>query len=129
MKITRVSRKLERRIKRIKKNNPDDAGKSLTEREISRANEKWALKVKKHFPELAQRVFALRDKHYMGCGFHYDLERNLGIVIASLNDYTTHRRGIKEFAFHSMRKINVMRLFQEIKKAEKSAKELAIQKN
>ncbi len=125
MKITRASRKLHRRIKWIKKNNPDDAGKYLADRETSRADEKWALKVKKRFPELAQRVFALRGAHYMGCGFHYDLERRLGNVIASLNDYNTPRRGIEEFAWKAMRKINVMMLFQDIKNAEKSTKELA----
>lgn len=47
----------------------------------------WRKRVNKHFPKLAQRVFALRDKSYMGCGFHYSMERQLGRLMACVNDY------------------------------------------
>lgn len=47
----------------------------------------WRRRVAKHLPDLAQRVFALRGKHYRGCGVHYGLEGELGYLIARVNDY------------------------------------------
>jgi len=47
----------------------------------------WRKKVNPELPKLAARVFALRDKTYPGCGFHWSLERLLGTVISNINDY------------------------------------------
>lgn len=33
-------------------------------------------------PMYAELVFSFRGVGYMGCGFHYDLEKKLGIVIS-----------------------------------------------
>jgi hypothetical protein len=38
-------------------------------------------------PELAAYVFSLRTTSYMGCGFHYGLEKQLGHMIKMCNDY------------------------------------------
>jgi hypothetical protein len=51
--------------------------------------EQWRRRARNNLPTLAQRVFALRTKHYPGCGFHWAVERSLGNVVAVLNDYDT----------------------------------------
>jgi hypothetical protein len=48
---------------------------------------KWRKEIGKTLPELASRVFALRSKGYMGCGFHWSLEKDLGHTIAAMNDF------------------------------------------
>lgn len=47
--------------------------------------DRWRAHLYYHLPSLAKRVFALRDFFYTGCGFHYDLEAELGYVIAKVN--------------------------------------------
>jgi hypothetical protein len=47
----------------------------------------WRERVNAHLPKLSARVFALRSKPYRGCGFHYGLERQLGNLIARMNDH------------------------------------------
>jgi hypothetical protein len=49
--------------------------------------DKWRSRTERGLPELAARVFALRSKFYMGCGFHWTLEKTLGYVI---NKITNH---------------------------------------
>jgi len=51
---------------------------------------KWRRDKNKTLPNITKRVFALRDKHYMGCGFHYLLECNLGYCISMLNDFNSN---------------------------------------
>jgi len=48
---------------------------------------KWRKEIGKTLPELASRVFALRGKDYMGCGFHWSLEKDLGWVISTMNNF------------------------------------------
>lgn len=48
----------------------------------------WRKRIKNRLPELSQRVFALRTEVYNGCGFHYDLEMQLGYLIAGVNRYS-----------------------------------------
>lgn len=45
----------------------------------------WRRSIAKGLPEIAMRVFALREKMYRGSGYHYSLERTLGKVIAFAN--------------------------------------------
>lgn len=47
----------------------------------------WRRRAARGLPALAGRVFALRGKRYPGCGFHYALERRLGLVLADLNNF------------------------------------------
>ena len=47
----------------------------------------WRQAKADEMPQLAARVFALRGKGYMGCGFHWGLEKSLGAIINRLNDY------------------------------------------
>lgn len=51
------------------------------------AAQKWRKRAIRNLPVLASRVFALRTTFYLGCGFHWSMERKLGSVIAILNDY------------------------------------------
>jgi hypothetical protein len=55
--------------------------------DLAKKHYQWRKRVNAHLPTLAARVFALRDKSYMGCGFHYGLEKQLGSLIAWVNDY------------------------------------------
>ena len=47
---------------------------------------KWQKAVKERLPDAANRVFALRNKHYLGCGFHYSLEGTLGKILMWVNN-------------------------------------------
>ena len=38
-------------------------------------------------PTLSVRVFALKGRHYQGCGFHWCLVKDLGGLMLRLNDY------------------------------------------
>lgn len=48
---------------------------------------KWRRNIGKILPELATRVFNLRRKGYTGCGFHWSLEKDLGWVILTMNNF------------------------------------------
>lgn len=41
--------------------------------------------------DVASRIFALRKKGYLGCGFHWSLEKQLGSCIMMLNDYDSEK--------------------------------------
>lgn len=88
--------------------------KTQHEREI-----KWVFRVKKRLPELANRVFALREELYNGCDFHYDLERRLGIVIRNVNSAPTE---ISKHKSMIMTEIITTDLYRELAKIEKEIK-------
>ena len=71
------------------------------ERELRKFN-KWRKETKEILPELASRVFALRKKGYMGCGFHWSLERDLGWVISTMNNFD---RGYRDWAIRIAAKV------------------------
>lgn len=48
---------------------------------------KWRKNIGKTLPELSTRVFNLRRKSYMGYGFHWSLEKDLGWVILTINNF------------------------------------------
>jgi hypothetical protein len=56
-------------------------------RDRAKAHWAWRRKVNNHLPAVAGRVFALRSRAYMGCGFHYAMEQRLGKILAWANDY------------------------------------------
>lgn len=84
----------------------------------------WRQRVNKHIPVLASRIFELRNRFYVGCGFHYGLEGELGSVIRQLNDFDNHYDLCKQIVLE----IYVEQLFSRVKKAEKSAKQLTIER-
>lgn len=90
-------------------------------REIEKFNV-WRRKVNKRIPALAQRIFALRDKHYMGCGFHYGMEASLGSVIKELNTHDRTYYGKDAIGSRIVLEVIVEGLFADVKKAEQSAK-------
>ena len=80
----------------------------------------WRKRVNKNLPELASRVFALRGTGYCGCGFHYDLEKQLGNVIKGVNLYND------PIAFEHMTmmllEIITTDLYKQVAKIEKEVK-------
>lgn len=123
---------LEARIRIMTKNRNEatdipGAREAAIQREEDRDFERWKTKIKKRLPELAQRVFALRNEHYNGCGFHYDLETKLGRVIydtSNTEGYYRIRDGIERLTFRIALDLNVRYLFRNINRAEKEIKEL-----
>lgn len=82
--------------------------------------ESWRNRIRARLPELAHLVFALRARLYSGCGFHYDMERRLGGVMAQVNDFVNRR----ELADWICLKVSVEMLFKSIALAERSAAKL-----
>lgn len=59
----------------------------LQERQELKKFNKWRKEIGKILPKLASRVFALRNKRYVGCGFHWGFEKDLGYIIATMNNF------------------------------------------
>lgn len=98
--------------------------------------DKWRKRTRRGLPELAMRVFALRDQPYMGSGFHYTMEMELGWCISRLSDLTyslveydmTDFADRKEFrrrvvATRIVMQVRVRMLYERVVKAERSLKE------
>lgn len=47
----------------------------------------WRSRVEAGLPDLSKRVFALREKSYLGCGFQWSIEKELGKVIFSIMNH------------------------------------------
>jgi len=78
---------------------------------------KWRRRVNKSLPALANRIFALRGTGYKGCGFHYDLERQLGNLISGVN--RTDREAF-ELTYRIALEILCTCLYKDITKIENS---------
>lgn len=76
---------------------------------------KWRKRVNKGLPSFANRVFALRNTGYMGCGFHYDLERQLGNLINGVN--RTDREAF-DFTYRIALKVLCSGLYKDIIRIE-----------
>lgn len=86
-----------------------------------RMYDRWVKRANMRIPELASRVFALRNEHYVGCGFHHGLERKLGNLISKLNDYDDCPRSSKDVFMHRVIIQTAMRhLYKEVVDAENS---------
>lgn len=102
-----------------------------TQQDNRQARAEWKAYLKtlnEELPALAARVFALRTKTYMGCGFHYSLEKTLGNLIVYANDHENRDNwsSTKEGVSHRLIVEIVNEQFREdLEKAEASALELA----
>ena len=86
----------------------------------------WRSKQAKMIPELAARIFALRNRFYMGCGFHWSIEKRLGGIIHGLNDYDSDYYHTEEgLAKQIVLEVSIEALYKDVLKAEESAEELA----
>lgn len=86
--------------------------------------EKWKKRFNKQIPNLAARVFALREEFYRGCGFHYGTERKLGGIIYNLNNYDDTPQESKNMMMHRIvMQVAANGLFEDVVEAERSAKE------
>ena len=90
------------------------------ERELEKYD-KWRIRANKHLPELARRVFALRNVHYNGCGFHWGMERTLGFLIWKMSDFDDCPIDPKDVLMrHIVLEVKMNGLFKDIIAAEKS---------
>jgi hypothetical protein len=84
---------------------------------------RWEKRVDKQIPNLATRVFALREKMYPGWGFHYEMEKRLGKIIYELNNYDDCPQDWKKIAMRRLvMEVIVSGLFEDVKIAEMSTK-------
>jgi len=77
----------------------------------------WRKDEAEAIPELAARVFVLRKRFYMGCGFHWSMEKSLGGVMMQLNDFD---RGF-EVSNMIVLLVSLEGLYKDVEKAEASA--------
>jgi hypothetical protein len=84
------------------------------EKKVRDFNE-WRKEIGKLLPSLANRVFALRNKMYYGCGFHWALEKDLGWIINVMNDFDKSYRDMMERIVVKVRYDNFL---QTLEKAE-----------
>lgn len=47
----------------------------------------WRERARKRIRLVVADVFALEVEFYMGCGFHYDLEKRAGYLLGTLNNF------------------------------------------
>ncbi len=93
-------------------------------RQQNDAYTKWRRIVEELLPELSKRIFALREHGYMGCGFHWALERDLGYAIAKVCDYDDgdiyHSKDA--FAHQIVIQVRVRQTFERLAKIEDELK-------
>lgn len=83
--------------------------------------DKWRNRANKHIPTLSARIFALRDKNYVGWGFHYSLEKKLGYIILKFNDFDNRPTTSRDMWTHRViMEVHLDGLFKDVVKAEKS---------
>lgn len=87
----------------------------LQERQELKKFNEWRKEIGKTLPELASRVFALRKVGYTGCGFHWSLEKNLGYIIATMNDFD---RGFRDFAVRIAVKVSYECFIERLEEIE-----------
>lgn len=87
---------------------------------------KWRERAARSLPSISIRVFALRKQSYSGCGFHYLLERQLGIAISSVQN-------VNREAFECMQmiltKLVVTQLYKDVISIEREIKMRNMNKN
>ena len=74
--------------------------------EQAKAHYGWRKEVSMGIPAIAERVFALRGQTYRGCGYHYGMERRLGVLLSRINDYSSpllvHDPMVDEIAYEEL---------------------------
>jgi len=88
----------------------------IKKRQADRKFQAWRQRVQAGLPTLATRIFALRSVTYAGCGFHYAMEHDLGVLIAQVNNYN------KNFDIFDRINIEVISemIYKRVAEAEKS---------
>jgi hypothetical protein len=112
---------LQRKYNWINSQYPEkDTAKFLIKKAENKLYDEWAIKVRRHFPDLAKRVFNLREKYLVQCGRYNYLEALLGTIISDLSkvDYS-YKTDIDKTAFRMITEIFVNDLFIKLQKEEK----------
>lgn len=79
----------------------------------------WRKEIGELLPSLATRVFALRNKMYYGCGFHWALEKDLGYIINVMNDFNKGYRDIMERIVVEVRYESFLKTLEKAESNEK----------
>ncbi len=79
----------------------------------------WRKEIGELLPSLATRVFALRNKMYYGCGFHWALEKDLGYIINVMNDFDKGYRDIMERIVVEVRYESFLKTLEKAESNEK----------
>lgn len=81
---------------------------------------RWRNRAVNSMPSLAARVFALRDKFYIGCGFHWGLEKDFGVCLFRLNNYDDGEiyHGKNAWADQIALQVRVTGIHKQVAKAE-----------
>lgn len=82
--------------------------------------EKWRQRAVSILPEASRRVFALRGISYYGCGTHWSVEKELGNMIAKLNNHDEYPHNIST---QIIIQIRMQLLMETIHKAEMTVHE------
>lgn len=77
----------------------------------------WRKAIAESLPSITSRVFALRNKSYLGCGFHWGMEKRLGAVIRNACDYNEY----PDVAMRIIYKVIYEGLIENLEQAEWSA--------
>lgn len=82
----------------------------------------WRKKVNSSLPALAIRIFDLRLRGYIGCGFHWYMEKELGKVIFKINDYDDgdYYHGERRIEKQVLLRVLVEELYRSVDRAEQS---------
>jgi len=81
--------------------------------------ERWAKRANNQIPNLASRIFALRNKNYVGCVFHYSIERSLGTILVKLNNYDDcPPTNLYMMQHRIVMKVSLNQLFEDVVNAE-----------
>lgn len=91
----------------------------------------WRRRTNDGIPALASRIFALRERMYMGCGFHWSMEHTLGRILAMLNDFDNggFYNTREAIALQIALQVATERLYASVAQAEANADEWARQHN
>ena len=103
-------------------NSPEEIAEYVEQKRLDRKFSEWRTKVIKKIPALSRRIFRLRRKNYMGSGFHYAMEGDLGNVLHKVsNPDTWPIKSVDKFHFRLILEVNYESLVTSVKEAEISA--------
>lgn len=99
-----------------------DEARASHQREVAdkKAWQAFCKRINDDLPNLSARVFALSNKAYAGHGFHYEMIRSLGKLMADVNNHSTPRVGKERLAFRLIVEVCAESLYEDVAKAEAS---------
>jgi hypothetical protein len=87
---------------------------------VQRDVDHWLSRANSQVEKLKQRIDALSNRFYMGCGFHYSFENEQRTVARQLSEI---ENGLREWDFVMVVSVRLEHLSEMVAEAEKSAVE------